>query len=438
MSGPFGQLADELSDLAGAVHAIDTSGLTGTLGEAFITKKNGFQNDLEEFSATLEKLQATADDHRRSESTFVATAPTLDEIEQAAQDLFALQQAAPLTSPLATLPTVLDVANAQAIQDAQLRYNQLSQQRRDAERTFRADQESLTERINDAVVPGLSGRDHDSASVPVPGGSGPSSGGGASVSPGGSPSGGGASGGTPNRAPRSTSSSSDSPSAGSTNSTGSGRTSVEDVLAAGTPVPGTEPSMMPVAGMGMMPQAAMTNPALMNRFGPQIAPGYTIPGTTTSAGQAVPMSNSDFNSLLEKLRSDRATGGASLPTSPSSTPGVGGGGGGGALAGGANAPAAPRLVQPTSWANATSPTGVSEANSRSATASPASSQATSTPARSSAMPPMAPMAPMSPNGAGGSKNPKDQPQIKNADPDVYGDDVRTTDPIIDNKGGRFS
>ena len=54
------------------------------------------------------------------------------------------------------------------------------------------------------------------------------------------------------------------------------------------------------------------------------------------------------------------------------------------------------------------------------------------------MPPMAPMMPGGANAGGAARDPKDQPQIKNADPDVYGDDVQTIDPIIDNQKGRFT
>lgn len=420
------QFANDISDLASRIGQVDTSKITGTFGETLRDQQQSFVSTLESFSENLHDLQAVADEHKRSEEVFVSNAPTLAEIAQAEKELFDLQAGGPTKtgrSAIADSMGLIDINYMAEVEKAQQRVTQLSQERRDAVRVFLDEQTRLHDRINGIQLPRMELPTVESwsdkrelpstapavpsatAAAPAPAPAPRSAGAGASTSPGAA-------------TPRSKSADS---STGT--STGPGRATVDDVLAAGAPA----------AAMGapmMMP--GMVNPAAYaSRIGPQIPPHLLMPGTATSGAQATPMSEREFSSLLDRLKGDRPSTGSSTPTLPS-----GSGGGGGASAGG---PAvAPRVVQPTSWVNAsTSPTGVSEAqNSKTVSASPqSSSSATSRPGM---MPPMGPMSPMGANGAGGPKDPKDQPHIKNADPDVYGDDVQTIDPIIDNKGGRFT
>ncbi|MFZ2175228.1 MAG: hypothetical protein WAW17_14600 [Rhodococcus sp. (in: high G+C Gram-positive bacteria)] len=419
MSDEIGRFAEDISDTASIVGAIDTDGITGSFGATLNEQKQALAGTLEEFGDTLHQLQDAADEHRRSEATFVATAPTLAEVEQAAKELLNLQDLGPTvqSSPIPAVMGIDDSAYVQAVESAQKRFNQLSQERRDAVRVFLDEQNRVVERINSTAIPaGIertnSERGSAGLSVAAAGPSGASTtvtlGAPSSAVP-------SSSGGSSGRSP------SDSP---ASEGGGAGRASVEDVLAAGTPVAAAGAAPM------MFPQAGMANPAAMaGRIGPPVMPGYVLPGTVTSAGQVTPMSDREFNSLLDRLRSDRGSVVPSVPTTPS------GSGGGGGLPGSGGPAAGPRVVQPTSWANASSPTGVSEAqNSRSPATPSSTGPAAST--RPGMMPPVGPMAPMSPNSVGG--HPKHQPHIKNADPDVYGDDVQTTDPIIDNQKGRFA
>lgn len=432
MSGPFGQFAEEIDNEASVVAAVNTEGVTGAFGEALNEQKQALSSKLDEFSAVLSQLEAVAEEHKATESTFVSTAPTLAEVEAALQELQALQAASPsVSSPVTMLPTVLDVSNLAAVEAANQRYTELSQRRRDAVRVFLEAQGRLGEQINSAIIPSggvqRTGRDVTGGSAGA--GSGASVGG----SGAGASSGRGSGASSPSSAGGASSRGSDSSSESAGG--GSGRASVEDVLASGTPVAAAGAGVAPM----MYPQAGMMNqPGITGRFGPQVVPGYTLPGTVTSAGQASTMSDREFNSLLDRIRPDRA---GSSSSAPSSSLGSGGGAGasGGGLSGGSSAIAAPRLVQPTSWSNASSPTGVSESQAaRAAAAASQASPSTAAPAARAGGMPMAPMGPMGGNPGGAPRDPKDQPQIKNADPDVYGDDVKTLDPIIDNQKGRFT
>ncbi|MDE8647488.1 hypothetical protein PXH69_21175 [Rhodococcus qingshengii] len=430
MSGPFGQFAEEIDNEASVVAAVNTEGVTGAFGEALNEQKQALSSKLDEFSAVLSQLEAVAEEHKATESTFVSTAPTLAEVEAALQELQALQAASPsVSSPVTMLPTVLDVSNLAAVEAANQRYTELSQRRRDAVRIFLEAQGRLGEQINSAIIPG--GPDRRSGS----GISTPGSGSGASVGGSGAGASSGRGSGTSSPSSAGGVSSRGSDSSSESAGGGSGRASVEDVLASGTPVAAAGAGVAPM----MYPQAGMMNqPGITGRFGPQVVPGYTLPGTVTSAGQASTMSDREFNSLLDRIRPDRA---GSSSSAPSSSLGSGGGAGasGGGLSGGSSAIAAPRLVQPTSWSNASSPTGVSESQAaRAAAAASQASPSTAAPAARAGGMPMAPMGPMGGNPGGPPRDPKDQPQIKNADPDVYGDDVKTLDPIIDNQKGRFT
>ena len=423
MSGEIGQFADQLSDAAATVGAVDTARVTGDFGATLSEQKQALQATLEEFSGSLHDLQASADEHTKSEETFVATAPTLADVEKAAQELLLLQSSSPTVQggPVTMLPTALDVIHLEAVTAAQNKYSQLSQERREAVRVFLDSQTQLADRINGIGIPEGTGVNRTaSGGSPIestPGAGVGASGGGSSPSVGGS---------SPSAGGSSRTSDSPSDSAG----TGAGRPSVDDIVAAGTPVGAVAAAPM------MFPQAGMLNQTPMTgRYGPQVVPGYALPGTATSAAQPTTMSDRDFNSLLDRLKSDRAGSSTSLPSSPSAA----GSGSGGGVSSGASSPVAARIVQPTSWSNASSPTGVSEAqNARSSVASAPSTAASSTPTSRSGGMPMAPMAPMGGNSAAAPKDTKDQPQILNADPDVYGDDVQTLDPIIDNQKGRFA
>ncbi|GAA3148112.1 hypothetical protein [Rhodococcus baikonurensis] len=430
MSGPFGQFAEEIDNEASVVAAVNTEGVTGAFGEALNEQKQALSSKLDEFSAVLNQLEAVAEEHKATESTFVSTAPTLAEVEAALQELQALQAASPsVSSPVTMLPTVLDVSNLAAVEAANQRYTELSQRRRDAVRVFLEAQGRLGEQINSAIIPG--GPDRRSGS----GISTPGSGSGASVGGSGAGASSGRGSGTSSPSSAGGASSRGSESSSESAGGGSGRASVEDVLASGTPVAAAGAGVAPM----MYPQAGMMNqPGITGRFGPQVVPGYTLPGTVTSAGQASTMSDREFNSLLDRIRPDRAGSSSSAPSSSLGSSG-GAGGSGGGLSGGSSAIAAPRLVQPTSWSNASSPTGVSESQAaRAAAAASQASPSTAAPAARAGGMPMAPMGPMGGNPGGPPKDPKDQPQIKNADPDVYGDDVKTLDPIIDNQKGRFT
>ncbi|MGB3369200.1 MAG: hypothetical protein WBD41_03780 [Rhodococcus sp. (in: high G+C Gram-positive bacteria)] len=430
MSGPFGQFAEEIDNEASVVAAVNTEGVTGAFGEALNEQKQALSSKLDEFSAVLSQLEAVAEEHKATESTFVSTAPTLAEVEAALQELQALQAASPsVSSPVTMLPTVLDVSNLAAVEAANQRYTELSQRRRDAVRVFLEAQGRLGEQINSAIIPG--GPDRRSGS----GISTPGSGSGASVGGSGAGASSGRGSGTSSPSSAGGVSSRGSDSSSESAGGGSGRASVEDVLASGTPVAAAGAGVAPM----MYPQAGMMNqPGITGRFGPQVVPGYTLPGTVTSAGQASTMSDREFNSLLDRIRPDRAGSSSSAPSSSLGSSG-GAGASGGGLSGGSSAIAAPRLVQPTSWSNASSPTGVSESQAaRAAAAASQASPSTAAPAARAGGMPMAPMGPMGGNPGGPPRDPKDQPQIKNADPDVYGDDVKTLDPIIDNQKGRFT
>ncbi|NKS74626.1 hypothetical protein GS531_22910 [Rhodococcus hoagii] len=271
MSGVIGQFAEDLSDAASAVGNVNTDGITGGFGATLGEQKASLVGVLEDFSAALTQLQEVADEHRRSEATFVATAPTLAEIAEAEKALLDLQAAGPsITSGTSVVPTLMgitDLAYMQAVENAQRRFTQLSQERRDAMRIFIDAQNRLSERINGTDIP--SSIERTSRERGSGGSLGPSpSGADSSVIPGGFTSPGVRS---PNAGAvgRGEASDSSSPSGGGD----AQRPSTQDVLAAGTPV-----SEMGAAPM-VVPQAGMGNPGMIpGRFGPQVAPDMCFPG----------------------------------------------------------------------------------------------------------------------------------------------------------------
>ncbi|WP_301851080.1 hypothetical protein [Rhodococcus pyridinivorans] len=413
MSGVLVEFALEVKNAATAVGNVSTDEITGEFGELLRAKQRELSSALEEFSLTLTSLGERSEEHRLSEATFVSNAPTLAEIEEAEQALVSAQAVGSAVAEGAIAPVTLglDLVHLGAAEAAQQRLSELVQQRRDAVRAFLAEQDSIRGRITSALPPVIGGVVEQSGVVPSAaagtfpaGGAGSRSplvdGIGSGVSRGGS---------------------------GSRQSDLGGGSSFSDL---GDGDAGATAAAPGVVGV---PQSPVNPSAVVSRIGPQAMHGYAIPGvalpgTAISAGAPVAaMSDREFNSLLDRIKTDRG-GSPSLPSSSPST--VGGG-----LAGGANA--APRTVQPTSWINAsTSPTGVSDGQNGRTGSSPVPA-ANAAPQPRSAMPGMAPMMPGGMNQAQGNRDAKDQPQIMNADPDVYGDDVQTVDPIIDNQKGRF-
>lgn len=408
MSEVIGKFARDINDAAQAIASIETAGIEGEFGDALRTKQSTLTVTLEEFSAVLHDLQNVTSEHRQSELTFLSTAPTLADIEEAQAALTSAQNVRSAVESGSAVPLLmgLDIAQMGVAEKAQQRLAELMEQRREAIRIFLETQDRLHGQINSARMPQWSDSRGRLAGTDSPGG-----GGGPSVA------GPGVLQSSPAQ-PRETGRSSrgDSGVAGG-GVAGNGSTAgVGDLTAASGPAAA-------VGAVGIPPAAALSG-----RMGPPVMPGYMIPGTTISAGGPSAMSDRDFNSLLDRIRGDR-------PSAPPSAPTMSSGSGSGGMAPGT---AAPRVVQPPSWMNAsTSPTGTSEGQNGRGVAAPASASSTS-PQPRSGMPPMAPMMPGGANAGGPPRDPKNQPQIKNADPDVYGDDVQTIDPIIDNQKGRFS
>jgi hypothetical protein len=416
MSGVIGKFARDINDAAQVIASIDTAGIEGEFGDAVRDKQITLAATLEEFSATLNDLQNVTDEHRQSELTFLSTAPTLADIEAAQTALTSAQTVRAAVDSGSAVPVLmgLDIAQMGAAEQAQQRLTALTEQRREAIRIFLETQARLHGQISNILLP-----QHSESRGRLSGTESPSGGGNFQSA---------ASPGMPRSAPGRPAGSAGSRNSDPGVSAGSGAGGYSTAGGAGDPGAAVIPAAVPAAGAVGLPNPA----ALAGRMGPPVMPGYMIPGTTISAGGPTAMSDRDFNSLLDRIKGDRPGMPASAPTMPS---GSGGGGGGGGMAPGT---AAPRTVQPPSWMNAvTAQTGVSEGQNGRGVAAPSSASNTS-PHPRSGMPPMAPMMPGGANAGGAARDPKDQPQIKNADPDVYGDDVQTIDPIIDNQKGRFS
>lgn len=160
----------------------------------------------------------------------------------------------------------------------------------------------------------------------------------------------------------------------------------------------------------------------------QPLPGYSSPSTggLTAGTPAGPraMTDSEFSKLLDSARGkpgptgQQTTANASpnLSTSGTSTS--------------AATPGSAPLVQPPSWANAQT-AGTTESAGGSGKAG--SSAATTTGAsgsRSASGMPMMPMMPPGQGPAGGKADKSDRPAIISVDPMVYGDDIKSTDPVI--------
>lgn len=160
----------------------------------------------------------------------------------------------------------------------------------------------------------------------------------------------------------------------------------------------------------------------------QPLPGYSSPSTggLTAGTPAGPraMTDSEFSKLLDSARGkpgptgQQTTANASpnLSTSGTSTS--------------AATPGSTPLVQPPSWANAQT-AGTTESAGGNGKAGP--SAATTTGAngsRSASGMPMMPMMPPGQGPAGGKADKSDRPAIISVDPMVYGDDIKSTDPVI--------
>lgn len=432
MSEVIGKFAKDIADAAESVLAVSTVGIGGEFGDQLRRKQERLAGTLTELGVTLEALQTSRTEHRASETRFVNTAPTLAEIEEARDRLVAAQTVRQSVDEGAVAPVTLglDLVQMGVAEQAQADLTALTEQRRDAVRVFHAEQERLHAQISSTALP-----------VPEPSGTqagiGPGGVGGAAPGdrpvlplPGpGAGSGDYGSGGyTPAPIPGL---SSDSGTAEAEQSRSGGPVAATPTgTSAGTPggTAGAAPGgMVPAALAPTMRPGAVTPAVPSNRIGPPVMPGYTIPGTTTSAGGPAPMSDRDFNSLLDRLKPDRSTPSTPTPVSPS---GAGGGGTAGA------APAAARVVQPPSWTNAsTSPTGVSDGHTGRGAVSAAPAGTAGHPRTGM---PMMPMMPGAANPGAAGRDQRDAPQIKNADPDLYGDDVQTVEPIIDNQEGRFT
>lgn len=418
MSGVIGDFAENISEAARQISAIGTADIEGDFGDELRKKQSLIVATLEGVGTTLNDLQTATDEHRRSEETFISTAPTLADIDEAQTTLESAQtvRAAVDSGAVAPVAMGLDLVQMDVIEQAQQQLTQLVEQRRQAVSVFLGDQDRLASQIRNIELPTVSspmngrlsgtepptGSTAPSLSAPVPG--------------------------LPRSSvPRTSGAEGSGVGAGAEASAGA---SGSNGAASAGGDPGMAPVVTPVPAVGTMgtPQLGAFNPtALAGRIGPPVMPGYTIPGTTVSAGTPTPMSDREFNSLLDRIKGDRAGLPSTTPTMPSGAGGVTGG-----------AASAPRVVQPSSWLNAsTSPTGVSEGQNGRGTTVPSSTSSAAAQPRSG-MPMMGPMAPGGANPDSGGRDPKDQPKIINADPDVYGDDVQTIDPIIDNQRGRFS
>lgn len=420
MTDVIAQFAIDIGNAADAITGINTVGIEGDFGDTLRRRQERLVTVLVELKGTLDFLQEQSEGHRRSELDFIAAAPTLDQIEEAQSTLAAAQVVRQSVDAGAVAPVTLglDIAQMGVAEQAQRDLTRLTEARREAARVFLEEQERLCSQIGGAVMPvvpmpgdqalpgdtdlgGHGGRGGAAPPGVLPGPAVPPPGSGESdrTSP-------------PHTDAPSVPGSGD---AGATGTDGGRPAGMPAGVQVGTPMAGATPAILP---------GTMAPVPLAGRLGPPVMPGYTIPGTTTSAGSPTPMSERDFNSLLDRLKNDR--------TVPSTSTGMPAG----MNSGGATntASSTPRAVQPQSWTNAsTSPTGV--ADGRTGRGIPVSSSGSSAYPRAGM--PMMPMMPGGMNPGAAGRDPKDQPQIKNADPDVYGDDVHTVDPIIDNQGGHF-
>lgn len=424
MSEVIGKFAKDIADAAESVLAVSTVGIGGEFGDQLRRKQERLAGTLTELGVTLEALQTSRTEHRASETRFVNTAPTLAEIEEARDRLVAAQTVRQSVDEGAVAPVTLglDLVQMGVAEQAQTDLTALTEQRRDAVRVFHAEQERLHAQISSTAMPAP-----DYAEPYSEDGVGGAAPGGRPVLPLPGP---GAGSGDYGSAPSPGLSSGSDTAEAEQSRSGGPVAATPTGTSAGTPggTAGAAPGgMVPAALAPTMRPGAVTPAVPSNRIGPPVMPGYTIPGTTTSAGGPAPMSDRDFNSLLDRLKPDRSTPSTPTPVSPS---GTGGGGTAGA------APAAARVVQPPSWTNAsTSPTGVSDGHTGRGAVSAAPAGTAGHPRTGM---PMMPMMPGAANPGAAGRDQRDAPQIKNADPDLYGDDVQTVEPIIDNQEGRFT
>ncbi|MFT7022403.1 MAG: hypothetical protein ACJA07_001487 [Rhodococcus sp. (in: high G+C Gram-positive bacteria)] len=163
-------------------------------------------------------------------------------------------------------------------------------------------------------------------------------------------------------------------------------------------------------------------------FAGQSLPAYSSPptGGLTAGAPAGPraMTDSEFSKLLESARGRQGPTGQQ--TAANASPNISTSG----TSTSAATPGSAPLVQPPSWANAQT-AGTTE--SAGGNGKPGSSAATTTGAsgsRSASGMPMMPMMPPGQGPAGGKADKSDRPAIISVDPMVYGDDIKSTDPVI--------
>nr|WP_296774136.1 hypothetical protein [Rhodococcus sp. (in: high G+C Gram-positive bacteria)] len=182
--------------------------------------------------------------------------------------------------------------------------------------------------------------------------------------------------------------------------------------------------------LGAQSQTPM--PSVMMQPSPYVGqqlPGYSSPSSGGGLTAPTPtgpraMTDSEFSKLLDSARSK--PGPTGQQTSANAAPNLSTSG----TSTSAATPGSAPLVQPPSWANAQTAGTAESAGGSGKTGSGATSAATTAGTRSTSGMPMMPMMPPGQGAAGGKSDKSERPTIISVDPMVYGDDIKSTDPVI--------
>lgn len=396
-----------IPEIRSQLNAINTDGMSGDTIAGFRQRLAAAATELEGVESAVNTIHAAVQRYDDSVVQYKANSPTDADLTAAATrytDAVKAHDAA-ITSAAAEGISVDNLNTGIALSDASTALTGANQRRAAAMALFINAQAALippVQQISFASIPEISQGSDRSADGP-----GVSSGPGMTGGP-------GLSGGPTSMRPGSpadTQSSRSLPSTTDDSSLSSSSTaskpSLQELLANGQPTTPISPTTMPSAAL--QPQLPGTTPGLGNP-------------ALSAANQPKTMSNADFNQLMSKLqdknrKKDRDEAPSTI-TAATTSPVPG-------------SPNAPNAVQPASWVNAaTAPTSESAAQTR--TATPTGPGGLPPGTRGSGMPMMPPMMPPTTPGGVPNSSRGERPKIKNADPSVYGDDVRVTTPVVEN------
>lgn len=416
--GGLSEISYQLGVAANELAGVNTGPFEGLAGEAFRQSATELTAALSDLSDAADGYRKVAEDFEESLRVYRASSPGEHELADANANYQAVAGNLGVGKEMFINMKLESVAR----EDLQ----GLQRRRAEAVRQFALRQAELQAAANQVQVPTVAGvvQRHVNSSPLVlgPGGY---------RTPGGGVAVGGGMGGVNNPSLSASGTGTGSGSSGGSGSSSSGSSGTGGATSAdlGTSLSDgqlgyTQPPS--VAAAGQLPMNAGTvMPTGAMPFAPLVSPS-----AARGVGGPRTMGDAEFQNLLDKVKPDSgsssaapgAAGAAFLPGSSA----------GGAVAPSAAAQQQAAPAQPASWSNAQSAkTGESAASAARAAAAASQQQATPSTVGRGGMPMMPPMMPPGQQGnSQGQKDAEGRPTIKNADPTVFGDDVRVTDPVV--------